>query len=119
MGEVRRRSDGTQILIHSHKAEGMWLRLKGLLGRQSLPKEEGLWIVPCNSIHMFFMKFAIDAVFLDRDRRVVRLYHSIRPWRCTPIVCGAHSCLEMAAGRASEVGLQVGDELIFVDSPTS
>ena len=58
-------------------------RLKGLLGRRSIAPGEGLHIVPCNSIHMFFMRFAIDVAFLAHDGRVVKLVHTIRPWRAT------------------------------------
>lgn len=68
---------------------------------------------------MFFMKFPIDAVFLDRECRVVEIRHSIRPWQCTWIVRGAHSCLEMAAGRALEAGLEPGDQLVFEPADSS
>jgi len=91
--------------------------MRGLLGRTSLARDEGIHLVPCNAIHMWFMKFPIDAVFLDREHRVLRIYHSIQPWRMTPIVRGAHSCLEIAAGRAVEVGLREGDVLRFEEIP--
>jgi uncharacterized membrane protein (UPF0127 family) len=109
-------SGGRVRVATALEAKTIWTRLKGLLGRPALAPDQGLWIVPCNSIHMFFMKFPIDAVFLDRKRSVVRIYPSIRPWRCTTIVRGAHSCLELAAGRAAEAGLQVGDVLEFKEA---
>jgi uncharacterized membrane protein (UPF0127 family) len=110
---VSRVSDARVRVAIVLEAKTLWTRLKGLLGRSVLAADEGLWIVPCNSIHMFFMKFPIDAVFLDRERRVVRIYPVIQPGRCTSLVSGAHSCLELAAGRAAEVGLRVGDVLEF------
>lgn len=108
-----RRGDGIVVAARTALASSVPTRLRGLLGREGLAEDEALWIVPCNSIHMFFMKFPIDAVFLDRGGRVVRIYPAIRPWRCTPIIWGAHSCLELAAGRAAAIRLQAGDVLEF------
>jgi uncharacterized membrane protein (UPF0127 family) len=68
------------------------------MGRASLPAGDGLWIEPCNSIHMFFMRFAIDAVFLDRDNRVKRVLRNLKPWRVSPIVFGARTVVELPAG---------------------
>ena len=56
-------------------------RNKGLLGRHGIEPGGGLWIVPCEAIHMFFMKFAIDAVFLDRKKRVTKAVTALKPWR--------------------------------------
>jgi uncharacterized membrane protein (UPF0127 family) len=83
----------------------------GLMFRRELPAGEGMWITPCNGIHMFFMRFAIDAVFLDRRRRVVRVCAGLRPWRVVPLVWRAHSVLELPAGTAAGVGLERGEEL--------
>jgi uncharacterized membrane protein (UPF0127 family) len=79
-------------------ASKFFQRAKGLIGRSSLPRGEGLLIERCNAIHTFFMKFPIDAVFLDRHGRVVRIVRAIRPWRL--IVWGgwrAKKVLEVAA----------------------
>jgi uncharacterized membrane protein (UPF0127 family) len=92
-------------------ADSVRLRLRGLLGRDRLPPEEGLWIRPTASIHMFFMRFAIDAVFLDRDDVVVDIVEALRPWR-TATRRRARSVLELAAGEASRRGLSVGDRLV-------
>lgn len=88
-------------------------RLKGLLGRRSIAPGEGLHIVPCNSIHMFFMRFAIDVAFLAHDGRVVKLVHTIRPWRATRIYSEAHSALELPPGTLAQTGVQEGDVLRF------
>ena len=61
-------------------------RLRGLIGVKSLAPNEGLLIERCNCIHTFFMRFAIDATFLDRNDRVVKVVRGIRPWR--PLVWG-------------------------------
>jgi uncharacterized membrane protein (UPF0127 family) len=92
-------------------------RLKGLLGRSTIETGEGLHIAPCNSIHMFFMRFAIDVAFLDKDRRVVRAIHSIRPWRATRVYLAAHSALELPAGTLAQTGTCEGDQLRFEDRP--
>lgn len=81
----------------------------GLLFRGDLDRDRGMWIDPCRSIHMLGMRFAIDAVFLDRGLRVVRIDANLRPWRMVPLVWRARSVVELAAGRAAEVGLRVGD----------
>ena len=73
-------------------------RAKGLIGVKSLPPGEGLLIPGCNAIHTFFMSMAIDATFLDRYNRVVKVVRGIRPWR--PFVWGgwrAAKVLETAA----------------------
>ena len=62
-------------------ARTLFERIRGLIGVKSLPPGEGLLILRCNSIHTFFMSFPIDAVFLDRNDRVVKVVRNIRPWR--------------------------------------
>ena len=86
-------------------------RRVGLLGRKSLSPGEGLLIVPTQAIHTFFMHIPIDAVFLDRQRRVKRVYHCLAPNRVTRLVWGAHSVLELESGSLKRSGVQVGDEL--------
>jgi hypothetical protein len=93
--------------------DSLFFRCKGLLGKSSLDDYEALWLKPCNSIHMFFMKFPIDAIFLDKENRVVKIYHSIKPWRMTPLIWNAHSVLEVKAGRCAQSDLRVGDQLSF------
>ena len=83
--------------------------MRGLLGRSELPPGDGL-LIPTWSIHMFFMRFAIDAVFLDRERRVIRIVENLRPWR-TASCRGAKEVVELAAGEASRRGLAIGDRL--------
>jgi hypothetical protein len=85
-------------------------RRTGLLRHEHLPRGEGLWIVPCESVHTFFMKFPIDLVYLDRNRKVRKVRNAVPPWRlsaCLP----AYSVLELPAGTAAETGTCEGDEL--------
>jgi uncharacterized membrane protein (UPF0127 family) len=84
--------------------------MKGLLGRRDLPNGEGILLKPASSVHMAFMRFAIDAVFLDRDLRVVKIAADLRPWKIAGSR-GAKAVLEISAGEASRRGLTVGDRL--------
>jgi hypothetical protein len=85
--------------------------MKGLLGRRDLPSGEGILLKPASSVHMAFMRFPIDAIFLDRELRVVKVAAGLRPWRATGSR-GAQAVLEIPAGEAGRRGLSVGDRLI-------
>ncbi len=87
-------------------------RSKGLLGRDGLPAGEGLWIVPCEAVHTFGMKFPIDLVYLDRDKRVKKVRHGVPPWRLSACL-SAHSVLELASGSIHRAQTQPGDKLEF------
>ena len=109
------RQDGTEVASDVTIADSLWSRFVGLMGRRAFPDGQALCIRPCSSIHMFFMRFPIDAVFVDADGAVVRIYGSIKPWRATWIVRGAKACLELPAGTAGKHGLEVGSLLELVD----
>ncbi len=90
-------------------------RAAGLMFRRSLAPGAGMWIVPCNGIHMMFMNFAIDAVFLDSAHRVKKVHPRLPPWwGVVWIEWGAHSVLELPAGSTAALGLQPGDEISIV-----
>ena len=91
----------------------------GLMFRSRLDAGQGMWIVPCNGIHMFFMNFPLDLVFLDRQDRVVRTYERFGRWRVIPIVWGAHSVLELPAGTLDGLGLEKGEALTIEGRPVS
>ncbi|HZM18687.1 MAG TPA: DUF192 domain-containing protein, partial [Gaiellaceae bacterium] len=86
-------------------------RMKGLLGRSELRPGEGLLLRPASAIHTFFMRFPIDAVFLDRDWRVVGIAGDVAPWR-TAGRKGAKAVLELPAGESARRGLRPGDLLV-------
>ena len=106
-----RREDGSIVCERCVLADTALARMKGLLGRRELPSGEGILLKPASSVHMAFMRFPIDAVFLDRDMRVVKVAPDLRPWRAAASR-GAKSVLEIPAGEASRRGLSVGDRLI-------
>jgi uncharacterized protein len=83
-------------------------RRKGLLGRASLPTGGGLWITPCESVHTFFMRFAIDLVYLDRKLTVRKVRSSVGPWRLSACF-RAHSVLELPAGTVEATRTACGD----------
>ncbi len=87
-------------------------RRTGLLKHERLEPGDGLWIVPCESVHTFFMKFPIDLVYLDKGRKVRKLRHAVPPWRLSACLA-AHSILELPAGTVRQSGTFVGDELVI------
>jgi hypothetical protein len=87
-------------------------RRTGLLKHTSLDPGQGLWISPCESVHSFGMKFAIDVIYLDRKKRVKKLYRNMVPWRVSACLT-AHSVLELPVGVIDATGTQRGDQLIF------
>ena len=108
--EVINTTRQTSLGASIDRADSSKTRSKGLLGRDSLPEGEGLWIVPCEAIHMFFMRFAIDAVYLDKQKRVVKVVSNLKPWRISGSI-KAHSVLEVPAGTAELTQTQAGDQL--------
>jgi uncharacterized membrane protein (UPF0127 family) len=87
-------------------------RRRGLLGRNSLPPGEGLWIVPCESVHTFGMKFPIDLVYLDRNKKVKKIRNGVPPWRLSACL-SAHSVIELASGTVEMTRTKPGDKLEF------
>jgi uncharacterized protein len=105
--------DGNVVCERCLLAETPLARLRGLLGRSDLPAGEGLLLRPAGSIHTAFMRFPIDAVFLDRSDRVLKVAHELAPWRMAGCR-GARAVLELAAGEASRRGLHPGVSLTQV-----
>ena len=106
-----RREDGSIVCERCVLADTALARMRGLLGRSDLPSGEGILLKPASSVHMAFMRFPIDAVFLDRDLHVVKVAADLRPWRIAGSR-GAKAVLEIPAGEASRRGLTVGDRLV-------
>jgi uncharacterized protein len=115
---------GTMLAESLEVAESFGGRFMGLMGRPSLPPGGGLWLRPASSIHMLFMRFPIDAVFLakagaDGARRVVSVRAHLRPW--IGVVWwarGADGCLELPAGTAAASGTVAGDLVRLEELPS-
>jgi uncharacterized protein len=105
-----RRDDGAVMCERCVVADSPSSRARGLLGRRSLEGGEGLLLRPASSIHTWFMRFPIDAVFLAEDWQVVRVVHGLRPWRMAG-GRGARAVLELASGECARRGLRAGETL--------
>ena len=92
-------------------ANTFWGRLIGLQFQKKPIIDEGLLITKCNSIHMFFMRFPIDVVFLDQSNQVIKVVPHLRPWRIVPPVETASSTLELPIGTIVKRNISVGDTI--------
>jgi uncharacterized membrane protein (UPF0127 family) len=110
--EVANPARGTVLATRMKVAGTAPQRSKGLLGREGLAPGEGLWIVPCESVHTFFMRFSIDLVYLDRKNKVKKVRSDIGAWRMSACL-SAHSVLELPAGTIRNTHTQPGDTLEF------
>ncbi len=117
---VDRRKRPRRVVVHStgqciatdvRLANTFLTRLRGLMFRRRLAPGGGLWLRPCQGIHTFWMFFAIDAIFLDRELRIVRLIENLRPFRLTRPHFAAHSVIELNPHTISKYGVRVGDQL--------
>ena len=105
-----KREDGSVVCERCLVATRPLQRMRGLLGRRELPEGEGILLRHAGSIHTFFMRFPIDAVFLDREHTVVGVASDVRPWQAAGRR-GAKAVLELAAGEAERRGVEVGQRL--------
>jgi uncharacterized protein len=97
------------LVEHGRLAHTAWQRGRGLLGTASLPPGDGLLIEKCSSIHSFWMRYAFDALFLDREGRVVHLIREMKPHRISRHVFAAKAVLELPAGTIRATGSELGD----------
>ena len=109
---VRNQTRNTILATAADVADTSAKRRTGLLKHQRLEPGEGLWISPCESVHTFFMKFAIDLVYLDKQKKVRKVRHAVPPWRLSACLA-AHSVLELPAGSVAPTGTVRGDQLAF------
>jgi uncharacterized protein len=118
-GEILRavnQTRGTILCAHLDNAGGIAGQSRGLLGRDRLEPEEGMLFVrgrfePFMWMHMFFMRFPIDIVFLDGEGTVVRIERELKPWRVSSIVLRARKALELEAGAAARSQTELGDQI--------
>ena len=105
---------GTVLAEELEMPRTMFGRGLGLMFRSQLSPGRGMWLIPCNGIHMLFMNFAIDAVFLDHGERVKKVYRKLPAWWGIVVLeWGAHSVLELPPGSTSEIDLRRGDQIII------
>jgi uncharacterized protein len=109
---------GTVLCRRLEPARGIFEQSRGLLGRGQLEPGTGMLfqsgpLAPFMWMHMFFMRFAIDIVFLDRNNRVAKINRNLRPWRVSSLVFGARTALELEAGAAARSDTVQGDQIRF------
>ena len=109
---------GTVLCARLENAGGLAGQGRGLLGRDGLEPGTGMLFdngrfTPFMWMHMFFMRFAIDIVFLGRGNTVVRINRRLKPWRVSSVVFGARKALELPAGASDESSTQMGDHIVF------
>ncbi|NUP98597.1 MAG: DUF192 domain-containing protein [Armatimonadetes bacterium] len=118
MARVLNATRQTVLASQAVLATGFWLRLRGLMFRRRFGPFDGLWLAPTNAIHMFWVFFPIDLVWLDHERRVLRCTRGLKPWR-VEVVAGARSVLELPVGAVTRSGTVPGDQVVFEDSERS
>ena len=97
-------------------ADSFFTRLAGLMFQKKLPQATGLLLDPCNSVHMCFMRFSIDVIYLDKDYKILKVVKNLRPWIGLSMCCKAWATLEMASGEAERCSLAVGKKLVRKES---
>ncbi len=106
---------GTELIASRVvKAKTFFDRFLGLIVRRKLKNKESFLIEHCSSIHTFWMRYSIDAVFLDDDNRVLAIYCNIKPFRVTPFIKNAFSVLELCSGVIGQTSLSIGDLIRFI-----
>ena len=100
-----------EILI----ADTFFTRFAGLMFRNKLPAATGLFLAPCNSVHMCFMRFAIDVIYLDKDFKIIKVVQNLKPWISVSMCRKAWAVVEMTAGEAVRCGCEVGKKLVTED----
>ena len=117
MPAARNQTRSSDLASDVEVADSLWGKFKGLMGRETLPAGAGLWLPESNGIHMMFMRFPIDAVFVGRPtegglRPVLSVHRRLPAWRgLVPLVRGAHGVLELPAGTIDTTGTVVGDSV--------
>jgi uncharacterized protein len=106
--------DGTLVAEHVVPATSPWARFRGLMMRRELPEGHGICLRPCNSIHMFFMRFAIDVAFVDGNGKVLHILHAIKPWRMSRMVLRSTAAIELPAGTLAARGVVKGSTLRMI-----
>jgi len=94
-------------------ASSLFSRMQGLLGRETFARNEALILMPCNAIHTFFMRFAIDCLFVDKNNRIVKLIPRLLPWRISRPYLKSRFVIELPAGTIAATGTLQGDVISF------
>jgi len=111
--KIFNKTKGTYVALDGRLAATFFERLLGLMFRASIAKDEALIFHNVNSIHMLFMRFPIDVLYLDKDNQVLKVKHSLKPWRMSSCI-RAKATIELPAKKARETATETGDTLEFI-----
>ena len=112
--QIINKTRNTLIADNAVMAASLFSRMKGLLGKHSLNKGEALILNPCNSIHTFFMRFTIDALFVDKEGRIIQACENIKPYRITPIYLRSSFVIELPVGTIGSSSTSKSDKLALI-----
>lgn len=107
------RERSTVVASQVDVADTFLKRLRGLRGRDGMAEGSALWLVPCRGIHTRGMSFPIDALYLDRELRVVAIEQNLSPGRIASVLFRARTVLELPAGAVRRSATQVGDHIVM------
>ncbi len=111
---VNKAKKNEPISTKARIANTFWLRFKGLMFRKDMDEEEALIFYHTPSIHMFFMRFPIDVIFLDKEMCVVKVCPDLKPWRLAASP-RAYVTVELPAGTLGKTSVKIGDILALVN----
>jgi len=114
VARVVREPDGATVVEPLHVCRTARQRMRGLLGREGLDDAEGMWFPHCRMIHTLGMKFPIDLVYLDGERKIRKVVEAMRPARLSACLV-ADSVIELKSGAARRLGLARGVRLRIED----
>jgi uncharacterized membrane protein (UPF0127 family) len=113
--KIFNKTKGTLLADDVILADSFRTRMKGLLGKKDLKSGQALILKPCDSVHTFFMRFAIDVIFVDRQHRVGLALGCLKPWRMSPICWKAQFAVELPSGAILDSRTEKGDEIAIID----
>ncbi len=110
-------SNGELLAAEGSLANTFFTRLKGWLGKKTMPEDEGLIISPCNQVHSMGMKIVIDVLFVSSSNEIVYLIEKMTPHRISPHIRAAHYVIELPAGQISRTGTELGHRVAIQSIP--
>jgi hypothetical protein len=108
---LRNEGRDTELGSKIRVADSWWPRLRGMIGHPPPAEGEGLLLAPCSGVHMHWMKYALDILFLDGEDRVVAVYDELRPWRFSKTHKDAVCAVELPVGTLRRTGTRIGDRV--------
>ena len=105
--------EGRIIADRVHVADKLYSRLKGLIGTRGMQSGEAMVLIPCNSVHTWFMKYPIDVIITDREGMILRIREGLTPWKFGPWASKGRMAIELPQGTINRHKIQVGERLIL------